>query len=124
MSVNKSDPDLQQEELLLRLQSQFGDMDLTQLLEGENGEQKEEADDASEESSLAEPSAEELKAWQEAQFHKGQKALERKRQEANPGSAIKRRRAHPGATYRWDLQAGTTDATEFAGQRKRVLKGV
>ena len=70
--------------LLSRLQSQFGDMDITNLL-NQNEEKKVGDDDGSEESSLKEPTPEELKAWQEAQFQKGLKELELlKRQTMTP----------------------------------------
>lgn len=74
---------------MLRLRSQFGDMDLSNLMSDE----KKTADDHanSEESSLAEPSEEELRAWQEAQFQRGQAALEKKRREETT-SAVQRRR--------------------------------
>jgi TLD len=75
-----------QEELMLRLQSQFGDMDLTNLLDGAGA--KETSD--SEESSLAEPSPEELRAWQEAQFQKGKAQVEAKKDATK--SAVQRRR--------------------------------
>lgn len=80
----------EQEQLMLRLQHQFGDLDLANLI----GDEKKTDDDEeaqSEESSLAEPSAEELRAWQEAQFQRGQKALEKKKHEETR-SAIQRRR--------------------------------
>jgi hypothetical protein len=69
--------DMTEAELLSRLQSQFGDMDLTQLLDADKKKKQNGSD--SEESSLAEPTPEELQAWQEAQFQKGQQSLEVKK---------------------------------------------
>ncbi|KAL3935079.1 MAG: hypothetical protein SGBAC_009329 [Bacillariaceae sp.] len=79
-------------ELLSRLQSQFGDMDLSHLLND-----KAPGETESEESSLAEPSAEELKAWQEAQFQVGQQALESKKSEEMPPVQQRRRRRRQAA---------------------------
>lgn len=76
----------QQQELMLRLQSQFGDMDLGNLLQGDAPKDTSE----SEESSLAEPSPEELRAWQEAQFQKGKAQVEAKKDATK--SAVQRRR--------------------------------
>ena len=67
-------------ELLARLQAQFGDMDVGGMLEGSTsagneygrGDEDDEEDDGGDsESSLDEPTAEELRIWQEAQFEKG-----------------------------------------------------
>lgn len=79
------------EELMARrLQAQFGDMDLSSILHAKtNGEEIK--DTESEESSLAEPTAEELQAWQQAQFVKGQKQTELKK-EREIQSAVQRRR--------------------------------
>ena len=69
--------------LLSRLQSQFGDLDLSAL--GAPSEQHHADDTNSEESSVQEPTPEELRAWQEAQFKKGeQKELEKKKQRLTP----------------------------------------
>jgi hypothetical protein len=74
--------------LLNKLQSQFGDMDLTHLLNEE--EKKEDDGYGSDESSLKEPTQEELQAWQDSQFKKGQEELEmRKRLKMTP---LQRRR--------------------------------
>lgn len=74
--------------LLNKLQSQFGDMDLTHLLNEE--EKKEDDGYGSDESSLKEPTQEELQAWQDSQFKKGQEELEvKKRLEMTP---LQRRR--------------------------------
>ena len=64
MSVSKED----ELELLARLQAQFGDLDVTGFMQG-NGNYV--PDDDESESSLEEPTAEELQAWQEAQFATG-----------------------------------------------------
>jgi hypothetical protein len=81
-----------QEELMMmhRLQAQFGDLDLTQLVGSPN--EGEDTADSDDESSVAEPTPEELQAWQAAQFEKGQAALEAKRH-AERKSAVQRRRA-------------------------------
>ncbi|KAL3809268.1 hypothetical protein ACHAXA_009966 [Cyclostephanos tholiformis] len=63
MSVTKDD----ELELLARLQAQFGDIDVKGMLQV----QTEVMLDEESESSLEEPTAEELRAWQEAQFAKG-----------------------------------------------------
>jgi hypothetical protein len=78
-----------QEELMARLQSQFGDLDLSNLLDATNGGEIQQAE--SEESSLADPSPEELEAWQKAQFSHGQKQLELKK-DREIHSIIQRRR--------------------------------
>lgn len=61
--------------LLARLQSQFADMNVSNFLNITNNEQAEESD----ESSLEEPSTEELLKWQEAQFQKGRMKMEAKK---------------------------------------------
>jgi len=84
-------------ELLSRLQSQFGDMDLSHLLEEDDQNKNTDGTTTeSEESSLAEPTAEELKAWQEAQFEKGLQALESKNSE-DMSSVVQRRRRRGGS---------------------------
>jgi len=70
MSIN------QEEELLRRLQSQFGDLNVGDMI-GVEGSSNVVADDDSE-SSIEEPSPEELRAWQEAQFARGKLKLETK----------------------------------------------
>ena len=65
MSVSKED----ELELLARLQAQFGDLDVTGFMQGNNSNYV--PDDDESESSLEEPTAEELQAWQEAQFATG-----------------------------------------------------
>ncbi|CAB9520483.1 expressed unknown protein [Seminavis robusta] len=81
-----------EEELMVRLQSQFGDLDLTNLLlagnTGTTSNNKESDDESS--SCAAEPTPEELRAWQEAQYQKGQAALQAKRDATK--SAVQRRR--------------------------------
>jgi TLD len=80
--------------LMARLNSQFGDLDLEQLnasLQGKSPQQSQDEDcpddevdkDAasSEESSLAEPTAEELAAWQARQFQKGNEIVQRQKEE-------------------------------------------
>lgn len=62
-------------ELLARLQSQFGDMNVNDFLNGcPNGD----GEDDDSESSVEEPTPEELQAWQEAQFAKGRLRLQTK----------------------------------------------
>ena len=81
--------------VMLRLQSQFGDMDLTHLLEASSANNNNNDDDncsSSSSSSLAEPSPEEIRAWQEAQFQKGQAVQQAKRYETL-GAVQKRREA-------------------------------
>lgn len=75
MGVGEIASSEEEAELLARLQAQFGDMDVGGMLgsEGSNCE-----DDESE-SSLEEPSAEELRAWQEMQYEKGRMKLETKK---------------------------------------------
>ncbi|KAL7490792.1 hypothetical protein ACHAWT_000328 [Skeletonema menzelii] len=64
-------------ELLARLQSQFGDMNVNEFLNGcPNNNDAIEDDDS--ESSVEEPTPEELQAWQEAQFAKGRMRLQTK----------------------------------------------
>jgi len=73
-----------EEALLARLQSQFGDMDVSSFLSGSsqpgNGSEAGEGgcNDDDSESSLEEPSPEELRAWQESQFQKGRMSIEAK----------------------------------------------
>ena len=71
----------QEQELLARLQAQFGDMDVGGMLDGTNKlcDNNGVEDDAGSESSMEEPTAEELLAWQEAQFTKGQIKMEAKK---------------------------------------------
>ena len=69
MSIN------QEEELLLqRLQSQFGDLNVGDMIGVEGSSNV--TDDDSSESSIEEPSPEELRVWQEAQYAKGKLKLE------------------------------------------------
>jgi len=69
MSIN------QEEELLLkRLQSQFGDLNVGDMIGVEGCSNV--VDDDSSESSIEEPSPEELRVWQEAQYAKGKLKLE------------------------------------------------
>jgi hypothetical protein len=87
MSVSKED----ELELLARLQAQFGDMNVEGMLRGPDG--SDDSDDESE-SSLEEPTAEELRAWQEAQFAKGKMRHDAKKlmDSVADGSALQRRR--------------------------------
>ncbi|KAL7431552.1 hypothetical protein ACHAXH_001823 [Discostella pseudostelligera] len=69
-------------ELLARLQAQFGDMDVGGMLEGSTSNNfdrddvvDDDDDDVASDSSLEEPTAEELHAWQEAQYEKGRKGI-------------------------------------------------
>lgn len=83
--MDDGQPTLSCEEQLFmaRLSSQFGDLDLQSFLEEDKTENKEEDASAlaSEESSLAEPSPEELAAWQARQFATGKALVEAKQQE-------------------------------------------
>lgn len=81
-----------EEDLIARLKSQFGDLDLSNLLDGEDAKDITGNEIESEESSLAEPSPEEIEAWQQAQFANGQKQLE-DRKEKECHSIIQKRRA-------------------------------
>lgn len=65
MSVSKED----ELKLLARLQAQFGDLDVSGVVQGNRNYVPDDDDDS--ESSLEEPTAEELQAWQEAQFATG-----------------------------------------------------
>lgn len=76
---------------MARLSSQFGDLDLKNLLDEEEEEKEDERKNMneggmeeefpSEESSLNDPSPEELAAWQAQQFAKGKAVVEAKQQE-------------------------------------------
>ncbi len=84
-------------ELLIRLQAQFGDMDVGGMLEGSNRIQYDrdiDDVDVDSESSLEEPTAEELRAWQEAQYEKGRIGIHRTE------SALQSRRQHKSASQR------------------------
>ncbi len=87
MSVSKED----ELELLARLQAQFGDMNVEGMLRGPDG--SDDSDDESE-SLLEEPTAEELRVWQEAQFAKGKMRHDAKKlmDSVADGSALQRRR--------------------------------
>ena len=74
--TNPSQHENTEADFLSRLQSQFGDMDLTNLLHDENGKKTNQSENDSQESSLVEPTQEELESWQNAQFEKGQKVLQ------------------------------------------------
>mmetsp|Transcript_9728 Transcript_9728/g.17498 ORF Transcript_9728/g.17498 Transcript_9728/m.17498 type:complete len:425 (-) Transcript_9728:136-1410(-) len=91
-------PSKEEEELLARLQAQFGDMDVGGML----GDQCN-CDDDDSESSLEEPTAEELRVWQEMQYDKGRMKMEAKRiQESGSvgNSALQRRRQKKTAQQR------------------------
>lgn len=86
-----------EQELLARLQAQFGDIDVGGMLQVQGADGKCKCDGEESESSLEEPSAEELLAWQEAQYEKGKMKLETKKlMESGSGnlhkSALQRRR--------------------------------
>ncbi len=87
--------------MMNRLKSQFGDLDLSGIV----GSQVDDSDD----SSVEEPSPEELKAWQEAQFQKGQNSLAEKRKQETK-SALQRRRAE----LRKDNQGNDDDWEQVA----------
>ena len=91
------DEEEDQAELMLRLQSQFGDLDLSHLLTTTDepasacdANNNDDEPSSSDESSLAEPSPEELKAWQESQFQKGHAVQQAQRREKL--GAVQRRR--------------------------------
>ena len=77
MGLNEMKDD--EQELLAKLKLQFGDMDVSGMLFTGDGDNyvSNNCDDESE-SSLEEPTDEELAAWQEAQFAIGQMKLEAK----------------------------------------------
>lgn len=86
MTTNSSD----EAELLARLQSQFGDMNVNEFLNGcPNNDDATEEDDS--ESSVEEPTPEELQAWQESQFAKGRMRLQTK-EILDDAAAVRRRR--------------------------------
>ena len=97
--------------LLSRLQSQFGDMDITNLLLDQNNEEKKDCngDASSEESSLKEPSPEELRLWQERQFKKGQKELEFKKHSAMTPLQKRRMESKKKKQARHDLHLDDDD---------------
>lgn len=93
--------------LLARLQSQFGDINVNDFLGCDGQSNNNDDDDASSSSSDAvEPTPEELLAWQEEQFKKGQMKLEAKkmmestRVENVHKSALQRRRQKKTASER------------------------
>ena len=101
----------EEQELLARLQSQFGDLDVGGMLLGEGGsknkddEQQMVESDGDDESSIDEPTAEELMAWQQAQFEVGKMKLETKKLMDGPTdnvhrSALQRRRQNKNANQR------------------------
>jgi hypothetical protein len=79
--------------LLARLQTQFGDINLSNIL-GDTDKNEQAQSDS--ESSLEEPTAEELLQWQAAQFHKGRLKMEAKKELGNNAdvhkAALQRRR--------------------------------
>jgi hypothetical protein len=75
MPVDSPDETTDEAALLQRLQSQFGDMDITSLVQTDGSV----SDAESDESSVVEPTPEELLAWQEAQFKRGKSAAEIKK---------------------------------------------
>jgi len=68
--------------LLKRLQAQFGDMDLSNLMQSENNNDNDY--DSDESSSLIEPTPEELLEWQQQQFQKGKEKLNAKKKTEPP----------------------------------------
>jgi TLD len=90
LTMETTNGNCSQDELMARLKSQFGDLDLSNLLDSKIGGDVKDAD--SEESSIAEPSPEELAAWQQSQFAIGQKQLELKK-DREIHSVVQRRRA-------------------------------
>jgi hypothetical protein len=111
-----TDPTKDEASLLLsRLQSQFGDLDisafLSDALQTASG-----GDDDESESSFEEPSPEELRAWQESQFQKGRMKLDAQRfiEEADKGDVHKinlqrRRKIAQSAAERLLKEAETED---------------
>jgi hypothetical protein len=92
--------------LMQRLQSQFGDMDLSHLDSAPPATDNAEGEAESEESSAVEPTAEELRIWQEAQFKLGAWAEKAKKEhemsqaelEANALQRLRRERQGGGAS--------------------------
>ena len=81
-----------EDDLLARLQAQFGDMNVNEFLNGcPKNNNNDTSDDEDSESSLEEPTAEELQAWQEAQFAKGRMRLQT-REILEDASTARRRR--------------------------------
>mmetsp|Transcript_9121 Transcript_9121/g.13748 ORF Transcript_9121/g.13748 Transcript_9121/m.13748 type:complete len:386 (-) Transcript_9121:343-1500(-) len=85
MTIKSSD----EAELLARLQSQFGDMNVNVFLNGCPNNDTTEDDDS--ESSIEEPTPEELQAWQEAQFARGEMRLQTKEILDDAATARRRR---------------------------------
>jgi hypothetical protein len=77
-------------ELLARLQSQFGDMNVSEFLSGCQNNDNDATEEDSE-SSIEEPTPEELQAWQEAQFAKGRMRLQTKEILDDAATARRRR---------------------------------
>jgi len=83
--------------LLKRLQSQFGDIDISNIVATEEPKDNGDDDAESEESSVVDPTPEELKAWQDAQFKLGKWARDAKKEKELSESelaaeALKKRR--------------------------------
>jgi len=92
-------------ELLARLQAQFGDMNVEGMFRDPDGSDV--SDDESE-SSLEEPSAEELRAWQDAQFAKGKMRQDAKKSknsvtDGNVRTSALQRRRHNKTTSQLTL---------------------
>ena len=104
-------PKNKEQELLARLQAQFGDLDVGGFLGGDgapsaDGDGAADKDDESE-SSVEEPTAEELLAWQQSQYEIGKMKLEAKKIMKGEGginnkhrSALQRRRQNKTAEER------------------------
>eukprot|EP00934_Nitzschia_sp_Nitz4_P004985 Nitzschia sp. Nitz4//scaffold103_size77763//32368//33720//NITZ4_005442-RA/size77763-processed-gene-0.22-mRNA-1//-1//CDS//3329532319//4975//frame0 len=102
-NTQNNSPDDEAHEMLMRLQNQFGymDMDLAEMLDiqgkpadNEGHRHLEHSVSSSSSSAMEDPSPEELLAWQEAQFQKGRQIQEQKQteQEAKLQDAIRKRR--------------------------------
>lgn len=108
-----------------KLQSQFGDMDLTFL---QNAEEEKKDRDSDDESSYTDPPAGELESWQQAQFQKGQKSLEikkllqmtplerrRKTASATPSSEEEEEWEQVAALPDLDSESGFFPSADFSG---------
>lgn len=104
--MGASEMNKDENELLARLQAQFGDMDVGGMLQGSADGNQCSSDEVHSESSLEEPTAKELLAWQESQYEKGKMKLEVKKNmgSGNGGnahmSALQRRRTNKTACQR------------------------
>lgn len=99
MAFDETTPNDDGAALLARLQAQFGDMNVGSMINGENGGD-DDADDS--ESSLEEPTPEELRTWQQMQYEQGRMKMEAKKLLERDGkkSALQYRRQNKSAQQR------------------------